>query len=58
MEVAHRLFHFWIMECTAFVDQKVVTSLGNAEGQGLLSETQILGGDMTIKEDVDTFTDR
>lgn len=58
MEVAHCLFHLWIMESTTLVNQEFVTGLGNAESQGFLTETQVLGGDVTIKEDVDTFTDR
>lgn len=58
MEIAHCLFHLWIMERTAFVNQEFITGLGDAESQRLLSETQVLGGDMTIQEDVDTFTDR
>lgn len=58
MEVAHGFFHLWIMECTALVNQEFVTSLGNAESQGLLTEAQVLGGNVTVKEDVDTFTDR
>lgn len=58
MEVAHCLFHLWIMECTALVNQEFITGLSDAEGQGLLTETQVLGGDVTIKKDVDTFADR
>ena len=40
------------------VSHVFITRLGNSKLKRFLSETQVLGRDVTIQEDVDTFTDR
>lgn len=57
-EVAKRLLDLGILESTRLVNGELISSLGNSESQGLISESQVFGGDVTVKEDVDTFTDR
>ena len=50
--------HLRVAVVVCVVDHKLLTSLSNAELQRLFTETQVLGGDVTVQEDVDTFTDR
>lgn len=58
LEVAESLLHLGVGEGAGLVDGKVVGALGDTESQGLVTESQVLSGDVTIKEDVDTLTDR
>ena len=58
VEVAEGLLHGGIAKGTVLVGGEIVTGLSNAESKGLFSEAQVLGGNMTVEEDVDTLTDR
>jgi hypothetical protein len=42
---------------TILVHFKLFASLSDTELEGLLSETKVFGRDVTIKEDVDAFSD-
>lgn len=57
-EVAKSLLHLGVLEGARAVQGVLVGTLGNAESQGLVTETQVLSRNMTIEEDVDAFTDR
>lgn len=57
MEVAQRLLHLRVVESAVLVDQELITSFGNTEREGLVSEPQVLRRDVTIQKDIDTFTD-
>lgn len=58
VKVAELLLHLGVVEGTGPVDGIFIGGLGNTEGEGLLAETQILRRNVTVEEDVDTFTDR
>lgn len=57
MEATEGLLHGGILKGTILVWLVVVTCLGNSEGQALLSEAQVLGWDVAVEKNVDTFTD-
>lgn len=56
-EVAHGLPHAGVAEALGLVDLKVFAGVTDAELQRFVTETQVLGGHVTVEEDVDTFTD-
>lgn len=56
-EVAQSLLHLGVLEGARAVESKLIGTLDNAEGERLVTETQVLGGNVTIEENVDTFTD-
>ena len=58
LEVAQSLAHAGVGERTPLVGKKFITGLSDTEGQRLISEPEVLGGNVTIQENVDTFTDR
>lgn len=58
VEVTHRLLHCRVGEALRLVDQEVLAGVTDAELQRLVTETQVLGGNITVQEDVDTFTHR
>ena len=58
LEVSKSLLHLGVGEGAGLVNGKLVGTLGDTESQGLVTESQVLSGDVTIKEDVDTLTDR
>lgn len=58
LKVAERLLHHRVVKSARAVNGKLVCGLGNAEGKRLFAETQVLGGDVAVEEDVDTLTDR
>ena len=55
VEVAHGLLHGRVGEALGLVDQEVLARITDAELQRLVTETQVLGGNVTVQEDVDTF---
>lgn len=57
-EVTQVLLHAGVLEGTRPVDGELIAGISNAESERLLTETQVLSGDVTIKEDVDTLTNR
>lgn len=57
VEVAHGLLHSGVLESAGLVRKELLSAFGNAESQGLVTETQVLGRDVTVEENVDTFTD-
>lgn len=57
-EVAKGLLNLGIGESTRSVNGDVFGSFSKAESKRLLTESQVLSGNVTIQEDVDTFTDR
>ncbi|KAI6772291.1 hypothetical protein HG530_003249 [Fusarium avenaceum] len=57
LEVAECLLHLGVGESTRLIDGKFLGGFRNTEGQGLITESQVLGGDVTVEEDVDTLTD-
>jgi len=56
VEVAHCLLHCWVGEALGLVEQEVLARIADAELQRLVTETQVLGGNVTVQENVDTFT--
>lgn len=58
LEVTKSLLHRGVLESTGLVNGELFDGLGDAEGQGLLTESQVLGGNVTVEEDVDTLTNR
>lgn len=58
VEVSLGLLHGGVLESARLVVQELVGTLGHLEGEGLVTETQVLGGDVTVEEDVDTLTNR
>lgn len=58
VEVTLGLLHGGVGESAVLVDNEIVTSFGETESEGVLTESQVLGGNVTVQEDVDTFTDR
>ena len=58
LEVTQGLGHLGVAVGVGLVREELLTSLTDTELQRFLTETQVLGGDVTVKEDVDTFTDR
>jgi len=56
VEVAHGLLHCRVGEALRLVKQEVLARITNAELQRLIAETQVLGGNVTVQENVDTFT--
>jgi len=58
IEATKSLSHVWIAVSVRSVNQKFFACLTDAELQRFFTETQVLRGDVAIKEDVDTFTDR
>lgn len=56
-EVAESLLELGVLEGARAVKGVVISTLNDAEGQRLVTESQVLGGDVAIEEDVDTFTD-
>ena len=57
-ELTERLLHLGVVEGARLVNGIVIGALSDAEGKRFVTETEVLGGDMAIEEDVDTFTDR
>ena len=57
VEVTHSLLHCGVGEGTVLVRNELLTSFSKTESERLVTEPQVLGGDVTIQEDVDTFTD-
>ena len=55
VEVAHGLLHGRVGEALGLVDQEVLARITDTELQRLVTETQVLGGNVTVQEDVDTF---
>jgi hypothetical protein len=55
VEVAHRLLHGRVGEALSLVDEEVLARITDAELQRLVAETQVLGGNVTVEENVDTF---
>jgi hypothetical protein len=53
-EVALGLGHRRVLVTTRLVRRVVLNSVGDLERERLLTETEVLGGDATIEEDVDT----
>ena len=51
------LLHAGVAVATVVVNHVFVASLCDAKLQRFLTETQVFGGNVTIQEDVDTFTD-
>lgn len=58
METTQRLGHLGVGVTTRVIYHVVVASLSDTELKGLLAETQVLCGNISIQEDVDTFADR
>lgn len=58
LEVAQSLLHRWVLEGTGLINSKIVGTFSNSESQALVTESHVLGRNVTIKEDVDTFSDR
>lgn len=56
VEVAHGLLHGRVGEALGLVDQEVLARFSDTELQGLVAESQVLSGNITVQEDVDTFT--
>ena len=57
VEVTQRLGHFRVSILSALIGDEFFASLTNTELKRFLTETQVLGWNVTVKEDVDTFTD-
>lgn len=57
MEVSESLLHRRVAKGTRLVNDEVITGLRDTEGEGLLSESKVFRRDVTVQEDVDTFTD-
>ena len=57
-EIAERLLHLGVLESTGLVDGELVSSLGNTEGQRLVTESQVFRGNVTVEEDINTFSHR
>jgi hypothetical protein len=57
VEVSHGLLQLGVSELPRPVDHKLVSGLGDSELQRFLTETQVLSGDVTIQENIDSFTD-
>jgi len=55
VEVAHGLLHGRVGEALGLVDQEVLARITDTELQRFVTETQVLGGNVAIQEDVDTF---
>jgi hypothetical protein len=55
LEVAKGLLHLGVGERTRLVDLELICGLSNSECQRLITESQVLGGNVTVKEDVDTL---
>jgi len=58
LEVAERLLHGRVTESPRLLGDELLGPLSNAEGQAFLTETQVLGRDVAVQEDVDAFADR
>lgn len=57
LEVAQLLLHPGVLESAGLVDGEFVSGLGDTESKRLITESQVLGRDVTVEEDVDTLTD-
>ena len=55
LEVTKRLQHRGVAERARLVGVQIIGTFGNAESEGLLTESKVLGGDVTVEEDVDTL---
>lgn len=55
VEVAQRLLHGWVVEGTGLVIVELVCNFRDPEGQGLVTESQVLGWDVAVQENVDTL---
>lgn len=55
VEVAHGLLHGGVAEGSFLGVVELVCGLGDSEGKRFIAESQVLGGNMTIEENVDTF---
>lgn len=56
VEVAKRLCHLRVAILSALVGNELLACLSDTELERLFTETQVLGRNVTVKEDVDTFT--
>jgi hypothetical protein len=52
------LGHRRVKESSRSVLINVFDSVGNFEGERLFSESQVLGGDLSVEENVDTYSTR
>ena len=57
MEVSQRLLQIRVAICTRSIDKVFLARLANAESQRLFTETQVLGWNVAVEEDIDAFTD-
>lgn len=57
-EVAKGLLNLGVGKGTRSVNGEVVGSFSKAESKRLFTESQVLGGNVTVQENVDTFTNR
>jgi hypothetical protein len=57
-ELLKCLLHRWVLEASAPVYHELVSSFGDTELEGLLSETDVFCWDMAVEENIDTFTNR
>lgn len=57
VEITLGLLHGGVLEGARLLVHVLICSFHHLEGQGLFTETQVLGGNVTVKENVDTFTD-
>jgi hypothetical protein len=55
VEVAESLLHRRVAERPGLLNNILLSAFGNTEGQALLTEAQVLGGDVAVQEDVDAF---
>jgi len=55
VEFAKGLCHGWVAILSALVGKELLTGLSDTELKRLLTETQVLGRNVTIEKDVDTF---
>lgn len=58
VEVTHGLLHRRVAVILGLVQEVFVARVSNTELEGLVAEPQVLGGNVTVQEDVDTFTNR
>ena len=58
VEVTHGLLHRRVAVILGLVQEVFVARISNTELEGLVAESEVLGGNVTVQEDVDTFTDR
>ena len=58
LEVAEGLLHGGVGERARLVRKQVIVVSGDTEGEGLVAESQVLGRNVTVEEDVDTLANR